>query len=41
MNEITKQKAFLPAAKMPVLVYADKTKPLSDMVLQHEYITKH
>ena len=41
MNEITKQKTIFPAVKMSVSVFADKKKLLSDMVLQHEYITKH
>lgn len=41
MNEITKQITFLPAVKMSVSVFADKQKALLDMVLQHEYITKH
>lgn len=38
---LTKQKTFSQAVKMTVLVIADKKKPLSDMVLQDEYITKH
>lgn len=41
MTEITKQKTFLPAVKMAVSVFADKKKPLSDMLLPYEYITKH
>jgi hypothetical protein len=36
-----KQKTFLPAVIMSVSVFADKKKPLSDIMLWDEYITKH